>query len=49
VADHEGNGLSFGFANGWAGVLPAFAFVNQFVSLCSAQHKLTYVVKAVMW
>ena len=44
----EGHGLGFGFAHGGGGDGAALGLMEKLVRLCSAKHKRTYVVFAVM-
>jgi len=44
LADHEGHGFGFGFADLLGGQRATVAPVQHLVGLCCAQHKLTYVV-----
>ena len=47
-ADHERDCLGLGLTHGLRGRRAALGLVQHLVSLCSAQHKHTYVVFAVM-
>jgi hypothetical protein len=42
------HGLSLSLPNGLGGVLAAVALVKEFMRLCNAQHKRTYVELEIM-
>jgi len=49
LADDEGYGFGFGFADLLGGQRATVAPVQHLVSLCCRQHKLTYVAQRFMW
>jgi hypothetical protein len=48
LADYKGDCFGFSLANGFGCRGAALGFMQEFVCLCSAQHKRTYVEFAVM-
>jgi hypothetical protein len=49
LADNKRGGFSFKLSNSLTGTGPAVTAMKKLVSLCFAQHKLTYVAMEFMW